>query len=873
MFSQVMWLVHQTVSTIKQLFVTQKYLSLSILALLLGCAVGIGYFAQRLRQEVDYLAIANSDSIQWSLAQFEVELLELETALLMADANSDLEPIRMKFDIFYSRYETVHSSSQYAQLRLRPGVVESLSQIRGYLDRTVSYIDSYDGDLRESLPQLVGETDQIRPLVRGISLIGVETFARAADERRQGVVSSLSQTASLVIGLIVTLVTLVMVLLLLVRIAWVTSKDYALVANRLASIVATSLDAILVVDREGFILNFNGAAERIFGYSQAEAIGQSMAELVVPKQLRDRHHVGMRRYLDTGQKRVIDAGRVPIEAMRKGGEVFPAELSVSTAMSKTGEIFVSYIRDVSEIVAAQTELVEARDKAIAGERTKAEFIAVMSHEMRTPLNGLLGALDLLSDTEIGIGKERDLIDVMKKSGELLLNHVNDVLDISQLDARMTETYLQNFDAIKLVEGIANSQISHAETNGNELFVEVNDNSLSYVVGDPKRLKHILLNLLGNAIKFTRNGQVRLRARRLPNGMVEFSVSDTGIGIPEKDISRIFDDFVTLDASYSRTASGTGLGLGIARRLTKAMSGTIGVESVVGSGTRFWVQIPLSPSLDHQNADAEGDHHVRTAQVREQQPACDEVLDVLLVEDNAINRVVIRSMLEKYGHCVKEARDGREGIEMANKYPFDVILMDISMPIMDGVLAAQEIHCGRGASSDVPIIAVTAHAMPSDLERFAQAQMNEVLIKPVSQKTLIETITKVTRTVPIQTIEDNKAQIAAGMLIDFAALCAMRADLGEEMRERLIVQFLEDTDSRMKKLPSETLTAENRAAAIAQIHALAGTAALFGANKLFSRLVELESELKLDCCIEWPKSHNELITILQQTREALIKAKQ
>lgn len=860
-------LAKQSRATIRQLFVGNKYLTLGAIALLSFCGAGIVFFADRLKQEVDYLAIANSDSVQWSLAQFEVEFLELEAALLAAGVTGNLMPVRAKFDIFYSRYQTIANSSQYARLRLQPEVGASLSAVERFLDTTVPMIDTQGEQLREGLQSLVNEAQELKRLVRSISLSGVETFARTADQRRQHVVLMLARTANLVIVLIIALMILIMALLLLVRHAKLTSKDHALVANRLASIVSTSLDAILVVDRKGRILNFNGAAERIFGYAQAEAIGRDMSELIIPEHLRDSHHAGMNRYLQSGQKRVIDAGRVRMEAMRKGGTVFPAELSVSTAMSKDGEIFVSYISDVSEVVSAQAELVEARDKAVAGEKSKAEFIAVMSHEMRTPLNGLLGALDLLSDTAISTDSERELIDVMKKSGDLLLNHVNEVLDISQLDGRMMEVIEQRFDANQLVRDIADGQKSNAAASGNQLVIDLSDDCLSDVMGDPDRLKHILLNLLGNAIKFTRKGRITIKASRLSDALFEFSISDTGIGISEKDIAIIFDDFVTLDASYSRNASGTGLGLGIARRLTKLMGGTIGVDSTEGRGSRFWIRIPLLPRIEHPESAESQSQYETIKQPLEREPSCDRALDILLVEDNAINRLVLRNMIEKSGHRVTEAQNGLQGVAMASTHIFDLILMDISMPVMDGVLATQAIRKGNGASRDVPIIAITAHAMPADIERFAQAQMNEILVKPVNRKALIDQINQVGGATPEGVGGGKPACVEVLTLVDQDALRAIGLSLGREARDRMLAQFLKDAEDRLAALPSKTFSDTDRSAAIAQIHALAGSAALFGACKLRAQLSAVESDLKVGGDIEWADLHSELMTTWQQTRDA------
>jgi PAS domain S-box-containing protein len=858
-------------SAVWQLFAAKRPTRLIAIAAIALCVAGILLFAERLRQEVDNLATANSDSMQWSLAQFEVELLRFETAMLKAltSENADLTPMRMRFDIFYSRYETIANSGQYAPLRLKPEVTERLSLTKRFLDSTAQIMDGDDAQLRVSLSRLVNETDQVEQWVRAISLDGVETFARSADARRQHVARTLARTASLTIALIVILMILVFALLFLVQLARASGRDHAMTANRLESIVTTSLDAILVVNRDGRILEYNGAAERIFGYSRDEAIGRKMDELIIPEHLRDRHHAGMKRYLETNQKRVIGAGRIRMQAMRKGGEIFPTELSVTTAISKEGEIFVSYVSDVSEIVSAQAELVEARDKAIAGENAKANFIAVMSHELRTPLNGLLGALDLLNDASLGI-QERKLIDVMKTSGELLLNHVNDVLDISRLEAGMVEKNYRRFDAVKLLSEIGDVETFIAETNGNRILIDASDDSLCDVVGEPKLLKHILLNLVSNAIKFTRNGVIRLQGLRFPGGMVEFSVSDTGLGIPEKEVTHIFDDFVALDARFSRTSTGTGLGLGIARRLTVAMGGTIGVESAEGIGSRFWIRIPLLPWSDYRDVDDE--QSLGTAQTPEQEPKSRAELAVLLVEDNSINRFVARRMLEKAGHDVYEAKDGQEAILMANEYPFDLILMDISMPGIDGVQASQEIRDGGGASSNVPIIAITAHALPDDIERFKQAGMNGTLIKPVSQHSLNRQIAAIARAVLDDARWDPVEVADPDIPFDLAVLQAMWGDLGYEAADRLLAHFLDDTERRLAALPADISAAEDAASAVVEIHALAGSAALFGAHRLKARLSALETELKVERNIEWPLLRSELMTSWGQTREAFVQAR-
>jgi signal transduction histidine kinase len=272
-------------------------------------------------------------------------------------------------------------------------------------------------------------------------------------------------------------------------------------------------------------------------------------------------------------------------------------MSLGSSIGVGSEIFVSFLRDISRRVAAEQALIKARDDAVAGEKAKADFIAVMSHEMRTPLNGMLGTLELFDFDEYS-PKTREYLDIIKASGKLLLHHVDNVLDISRAEAGKVELSERVFSVPALVRELVESQRGVSEHRGNSLSKMIDLIGGDYAIGDPMRVRQILLNLIGNAIKFTRNGSIIVEARRLPNeDMVEFRVTDTGIGIPVHDRERIFDDFVTLDATFSRAVGGTGLGLAIVRRLVKAMGGTIGLESSEGYGSSFWVRLPMPLSQE------------------------------------------------------------------------------------------------------------------------------------------------------------------------------------------------------------------------------------------------------------------------------------
>jgi CheY-like chemotaxis protein len=364
----------------------------------------------------------------------------------------------------------------------------------------------------------------------------------------------------------------------------------------------------------------------------------------------------------------------------------------------------------------------------------------MSHEMRTPLNGLLGSLELLEQGALDHGQRRHLA-TLRSSGELLLQHVNDVLDISRLDAAAYSFVRDAVDPAALLDEVAESQRARAAEGGNRIeLVLPPEPGRPALLGDPRSLRQALLNLLGNAIKFTRNGRITLAfttGAETEEGLaVEFRVTDTGPGIPPRDHARIFEDFVTLDASYGRQAEGTGLGLPITRRLVTAMGGEIGVDSRPGHGSSFWFRLSLP--LDRS----------RPAPAPEvAAPATDAALSapsgpplhLLMIEDNEVNRAILRAFLGKLGHAVDEAQDGAEGIRLAALRRYDLILTDISMPHVSGVEATRAIRAGQGASRDVPIVAVTAHALPDELAAFRAAGIDGVLTKPIRLRTLAETI--------------------------------------------------------------------------------------------------------------------------------------
>ncbi|MFZ7092922.1 PAS domain-containing sensor histidine kinase [Primorskyibacter sp. 2E233] len=512
------------------------------------------------RRQLQRLDSAASEAALWALTQAELEASRLEVTTMRAakDPSLPLDEVRVRFDIFYSRTEVLKASPSYEALRYVSPTQEALIALESFFESWVPIIDGPDDALRAKLPELAESANKMRLQTRVLSLDGITNNAVKSAAQRNSVSRTLFRIAWLTIVLVTVLLVLLVTLVRLARLRERQSRRNREISRRMETIIATAIDAVIVVNREGRIVDYNGAAECIFGYPRAVAIGADMAELIIPKKYRSAHFEGMARHLKNSATRRVNREVSQFEAVRKDGTLFPIEISRSSAMTPQGELFVAFIRDISDRLAAETELRSARDRAIAGEKSKAQLLAVMSHEMRTPLNGILGTLDLMGLKGFDPRQARYL-GIVRKSANMLLDQVNSVLDISRLDANKMQIDKRRFDLVSLVNEVIDSQLGAAATQGNTLGLAPPSPLLHDVYTDPERLRQVLLNLLSNAIKFTQNGRIKIEID-CENGLdeVEIRVIDSGIGIDEEDLDRIFGDFVTVDTSYQRRTMGTGL---------------------------------------------------------------------------------------------------------------------------------------------------------------------------------------------------------------------------------------------------------------------------------------------------------------------------
>ncbi len=782
--------------------------------------------AMDVSRDLRQLSFARSDNVQWNLAQVEVEFLEFQSALSNPHTNTfGLNDLRGEFDILYSRLNVLQGSNVFAPLRETPTFASNLTAVRAFVSQTLPLIDADDATLLTALPKLRENALEIRQSVRRLAGSGLAFFAQKEDESRARISATLSQLAGVVSGLLVALLCVSVFMARLNASNMRRSREIVQTSQRMNTVIQTSLDAVIVSDHNGNIIEFNEAAELIFGYDATSVRGQNLSELIVPDDLRDAHDAGMERMRAGGEKHVVGKGRVQLKAKRKNGGVFPVELAIQTAQTEDDTIFIAFLRDVSDRVTAQEALVEARDRALANEKMKSDFLAVMSHEIRTPLNGLLGNLALLHDTKLDPPQSR-FVRNMETSGRLLMNHISDVLDIAKYDAGKLVLRPEPMCLSTLMQDIVDTQAGAAGANQSVIEWLWVNTPFDWINADASRLQNVLMNLVGNAVKFTKKGRICIelesQTSREGTPMVEFRVIDTGIGMDEALKARVFQDFVAGNTAYDRDVGGTGLGLGIAKRFAAALDGTIGVESTLGHGSMFWVRIPVSP-VDAPQLEYDQTLHMNIA----------KQLDILVVEDNEINRAVLTEMLNMAGHQVTVATNGLQAVQLAHDHRYDMIFMDISMPEMDGPTACRAIRSQRAASGASPIIAVTASALQKERQAFLAAGMNGVLTKPLSRAVLLDVLANcVSETHPTSEIPQ---------MLSRPQFDELREALGDTATAGMAKRFIQEAEWLLDWLEEcENLP---NAEVVERVHKVAGSAAIFGAVAFRAFLQEIEALAK------------------------------
>jgi len=524
-------------------------------------------------------------------------------------------------------------------------------------------------------------------------------------------------------------------------------------------IIDSAQDAVVTMDEKGLITEWNPQAEKMFGWSRKEMIRKNLVNKILPEQLREANAKGIERHFSTGEGQALNQ-RLEIQALHRDGHEFQVELTITPLKVGKRTIFSGFIRDITQQKKAEKELKTAKEGAESANQelrqtnqhleqatllakemamqaemssgAKSEFLANMSHEIRTPLNAIIGMTELTLETQLN-SEQRGYLNVVQSSSEGLLRLINDILDFSKIEAGQMQIEHIELNLREVVEGVAEMLGSRANAKDVELLCYIDAEIPPSLVGDPTRLRQILINLTGNAIKFTEQGDIAIKVKfcKQNDDVIElhFKVSDTGIGISPENIKKIFEKFSQEDTSTTRKFGGTGLGLNISKSLVEMMGGELWVESQEGKGSEFQFKISLPIGQ-------------RTDDDLQQSYPDFKKTHVIVVDDNETNRFILRKMLENWEFQVTEAQSGLQALSILknSKNPISLALLDQKMPEMDGLELAQKIREDE-ALKDMKFIMLSS-LVSYDRELMKKMGIAESIVKPIKQKTLFNALLKV-----------------------------------------------------------------------------------------------------------------------------------
>ncbi|WP_330960188.1 MHYT domain-containing protein [Photobacterium sp. 53610] len=488
-------------------------------------------------------------------------------------------------------------------------------------------------------------------------------------------------------------------------------------AAELKATIHTAVDGIIKISHRGTILSFNASAERILGYHESEVLGKNIS-MLMPEPYRSAHDSYLDSYLKTGQARIIGVGR-EVTALQKNGLMKPIRLSLGESKLHGVSTFVGVITDISQQKKMEAELRRSKEEAEIAAQAKSTFLANMSHELRTPMNAIIGFSELMLDGEMHPEQQRHL-GIIRNSAQTLLNLLNDVLDSAKLESGTTQLTTRHFSLRQICEQLIATQSLIANQKGIELNLHYDVQMSEFYQGDPLRIQQIILNLLSNAVKFTERGSVTLNLTPSRAQGITIQVKDTGIGIAADRLHTIFAPFSQADSTMSRRFGGTGLGTTIAKQLAELMGGHISVNSQLGEGSTFRVDLPLQRG-EPSKAEEHLTHQIHIPP-----------MTILIADDVEQNLELMIGLLKRDHHHLLTARTGQEALTIVQNTPVDIILMDVQMPEMNGLEACKAIRAYERSEGlqPVPVIALTASVLEKDRRDALAAGMSGFAVKPI-----------------------------------------------------------------------------------------------------------------------------------------------
>jgi len=505
---------------------------------------------------------------------------------------------------------------------------------------------------------------------------------------------------------------------------------------RMRAIFNSSMDAMIFVDQDGRMVELNRAAEVMFSCRRRDVQGAEFAEVFLSGDSRARLQDSLLRYAGAGELGSLIGRRLELTMMRRHGEEFYGEIALQPIPLQRGAGFAIFIRDVTERRRYEAALRQAKEVAEAASQAKSLFVANMSHEIRTPMNAIIGMTDLVLETLLN-DTQRTYLGMVQESAESLLSIINDILDFSKIEAGKLDLECVDFDLAERLADALRSLSFRAASKNLELACHVDDNLPALVRGDPHRLRQIIVNLVGNAIKFTPQGEVvvevQLAGEDADSVTLHFAVTDTGIGIPPEKLAMIFDPFEQVDSSTTRRYGGTGLGLSISKRLAEIHGGRLWVESAVGKGSTFHFTVRLARATTPAAPRASLPPHLLAA-------------PVLIVDDNATNRRILEQTFLHWQMQPLQASSADEAWQLLLQRTPDeldvrLIVTDCNMPDVDGFMFAERVRAADSPFRSIPIVMLTSSDRPDNGARCASLGIAAHLLKPVKQSELLTTVVR------------------------------------------------------------------------------------------------------------------------------------